>query len=371
MPDDIPMVVRGVCSVSFAYDAGFAIDLDHAERLVRHHAQRETIRRTQRAPNYIAFDPAPLLVSADAPPIALGGFATSPGVECVLFDFGAVGVTYSIPIAGPLASLLNLSVELERGPLPEDARRRLDELLAAVAPAVAKLGVAPFVEDYAVFRVEAIEPALPPARLLDSHAELVARILRGEPGPLSADEVRDALECRISYSTDDLALIDWNAALLVMRDADDVEAVLRYANVELLEMRVLDDFLDDALEDSYRAMLRDNWRRALPLGLGRRDLQRIARFQMDSAALFEGVNNALKLVGDQYLARLYRLAAQRLHLPAWDASILRKISTLDSLYQKLTDRQAARRMEVLEWIIIVLIAASIVMPFVPGLAGKP
>jgi hypothetical protein len=44
------------------------------------------------------------------------------------------------------------------------------------------------------------------------------------------------------------------------------------------------------------------------------DLHRVAQMQVDSAMLFEGVNNALKLLGDQYLARVYRLASQRFHL---------------------------------------------------------
>jgi len=82
---------------------------------------------------------------------------------------------------------------------------------------------------------------------------------------------------------------------------------------------------------------------------------------MESAMLFEGVNNAIKLLGDQYLARVYRHAAQRLHLAEWDASILRKLATLESIYEKLSDRQTNRRMETLEWIIIALIAFEIAM----------
>ena len=73
---------------------------------------------------------------------------------------------------------------------------------------------------------------------------------------------------------------------------------------------------------------------------------------------------ALKLIGDQYLSRLYKLAADRLHLPEWDASILRKLETAESIYQKLSDRAATRRMEMLEWIIIILIAVSTVLAFV-------
>jgi len=93
-------------------------------------------------------------------------------------------------------------------------------------------------------------------------------------------------------------------------------------------------------------------------------MRRIARLQMDSAILFEGVNNALKLLGDPYLSRVYRLAAHRLHLPDWDASIIRKLGTLESIYDKIADRQSGRRMETLEWIIILLIAFELVMSII-------
>ena len=89
---------------------------------------------------------------------------------------------------------------------------------------------------------------------------------------------------------------------------------------------------------------------------------------MDNALLFEGGNNALKLLGDQYLARVYRLVSERFHLTEWDASILGKLQTLESIYEKMSDVAANRRMEVLEWIIIILTVVSIVVYFVPGFA---
>src|SRR5207247_803539 len=97
------------------------------------------------------------------------------------------------------------------------------------------------------------------------------------------------------------------------------------------------------------------------------DLRRLARLQLDGAILFEQVTNALKLVGDQYLARVYSLASRRFHLGEWDASITRKLQTIDSIYAKMADRAASRRMEILEWIIIVLIAVSIALSLVPVL----
>src|SRR5256885_10151491 len=78
-----------------------------------------------------------------------------------------------------------------------------------------------------------------------------------------------------------------------------------------------------------------------------------------AAILFEQVTNALKLVGDQFLARVYSLASRRFHLAEWDTSISRKLQTIDGIYAKMTDRAASRRMEMLEWIIIILIVVEI------------
>jgi hypothetical protein len=143
-------------------------------------------------------------------------------------------------------------------------------------------------------------------------------------------------------------------------------AILAFANAELLESRMLDRQLDLALDHAYGALSRKNWPRLWRPGGFQADSAHIAQLQVDGAVFFERVNNTLKLIGDQYLARVYRLAARRFHFEAWDAAILRKLETLDSIYGKVSDQASARRMEALEWIIIVLIAISIVIPFLIG-----
>ena len=161
-------------------------------------------------------------------------------------------------------------------------------------------------------------------------------------------------------------------ALVYDPEGEDVRAVLEFANVELLEMRYLDQLLDDtALDRSYRTLSKRRWRSFASIGIGgyRAELRHSAQLQVDSAVLFEGVNNALKLLGDQYLARVYRLASQRFHLSEWDASILRKLQTVESIYEKVSDQATNHRMEILEWIIILLIAFEIVWPFVSKSVG--
>jgi hypothetical protein len=77
--------------------------------------------------------------------------------------------------------------------------------------------------------------------------------------------------------------------------------------------------------------------------------------------MLERVSNALKVFGEEYLTRIYRLAANRFQLGELDATITRKLATIESIYQKLTNRANTTRMEVLEWVVIVLIASEIAL----------
>jgi hypothetical protein len=278
-----------------------------------------------------------------------------PNVDLILYDFGAVAALYSLPIVGPFDELMRLSEELYDNPfLLSDSRKRVEELLKVLGDAATHANLATVVEDYVIFHVESLSGPLDISKFLASHYRQIAQILRAESRTLSEQEVEDAVSARLSYGTEDLAVIDWNAALLIDRDGDDVREVLQFANVELLEMRYLDQRLDGALDSSYVALSPRAGNAARPkFGRYRSRLRSVAELQVDNATLFEGVNNALKLLGDQYLARIYRLVSRRFHLDDWDASILRKLQTLESIYQKMSDQASTRRMEVLEWVIIV------------------
>ena len=61
------------------------------------------------------------------------------------------------------------------------------------------------------------------------------------------------------------------------------------------------------------------------------------------------------------------MASRRFHMPRWEASILRKLDVLESIHQKLADARAHHRAELLEWIIIALIAFEIVFGLVGAL----
>ncbi|NJN70565.1 MAG: hypothetical protein HC801_10005 [Nitrospira sp.] len=362
MPEHVT-ITKGTCFALFAYDVGHSINLTDAERRIAAGTERGRLRHKTRAPQYFEYRPAPLRLVQEGSVFDISGYQASPMVEVMVYDFGAATITYRFPIDGPFSRLLELSESLyENERLLAESRTRVEQLIQVLDSAIERPSIAGEVEDYILFSIESSVPETPP--LWMSHETDLAQILRADRTPFSEQEVADAVSCRISFGQEDVAVIDWHSAVLFGKEMDDVRAVLEFANVELLEMRILDEQLDQALDEGYEALTRKPRRLSLP-GSHDKDMTHIAQLQVDSALIFERVTNTLKLLGDQYLARVYRLASQRFHLEAWDASILRKLQTLESIYSKMSDRAGTRRMEVLEWIIIILIALSIAVSFLP------
>jgi len=358
-----PVIKDGVAYVLFAYDVGLAIGLDAAEKNVKSMTERAPIKHQRRAPKYFDFQPIPLRVTQVSEPHRIGAFRTTPAVETVLYDFGAVCVTYQIPLSGPFSGLLALSETLyDNENLLADSRRLVEELLAGIKTAVSRPQISGFYEDYVIFQVREFDSSDSRRRLLAENPSLVAQVLRADSDLSSEQEVQDALACQISYGSEDLSLVDWVSSLLFDKAADDTRAVIEYGQVQLLELRHLDNELDAALDGCYEALSRQARHRWFPLSSGK-ELREIGQFQVESALLFEGINNAIKLLGDQYLARLYEQIGKRYHLGSWDESIRRKLKTLESIYTKIEDSQSTSRLEFLEWIIILLFAFDILIPF--------
>jgi hypothetical protein len=355
--------VQGTCHVYLAVDLGFAIDLGRTEQILAAEQIQQTFKKPRRAPEAAQLQRRSLRVSQVGSPVALGSFGTEGPVEITLWEFGAATINYRIAVDAQLAELAGLSDLLwDNQDLLADARRRFLQLLAAIEPAVDKPRLGERIEDYVAFELR--PPAENPVSALwTTHAATTASILRAEPAPLSEDEIADAMAVRCAYLPNEVVLVDWFAALLVGDDMDDERLVIELTVAELLELRHLDQELDRGIDAAYAVLTRPRgWFPSFRTRSG--DLGLVSQLQADAVVLFEGVDNALKLLGDQYLARLYRLTSQRFHLPQWDAAIERKLRVLDSIYEKLANRAASRRFEVLEIVIIVLIAISTLEPLV-------
>lgn len=360
--------VAGACYAYFAYDIGLSVDLDLAATRVREATQRQQLPvQRRRGASWLAYEPPPLRISLKPGAVGLGEWETDATIECTVFDFGGISIRYRVALDCPLDALPALSDLLyENWTLLDDSRRRVEEICRAIAPAINQAAVAPLVEDYLVFSIERWDGGAALDKLLDAHGSRLAQILRAESGGITPEQVRASVADRVSFGSGDAVFASWECAVVFDPDPADVLTVLEHVNVELAEMRLLDRKLDDVLEKAYTLLQKQSQRSLWPRGPGHIGLRDIAVAQMDAAMMFESVNNAIKLVGDQHLAKVYNLAAARVHLAEWDAAILRKLDTAESIYQKLSQFETGRRMEILEIIIVLLIALSIVLTFIPG-----
>lgn len=357
---DGPAVVSGTCHATFAFEVGQHIDLERCAGSLAP-AERQQVRSRRRLPQYFEYQPAPLRLSQQPPTFAVAGLPVAR-VDVVLYDFGAAAVNYALPFEGDLASLVPVSAALQdTAALAEDARARLERLVPALHHAIDRPELTDMVEDYLIFQVDRLPRGFRPGDLWQGPSrDAVARLLRGADQALAVEEVDDAIGLRLSWTPDDVTIVDSNAALVCDPDPEETRVLLEFANVQLLELRHLDRELDEIVEQAYVALGRSRptwWRALRPPVMA---VRRLGQLQVDSAVLFERVSSAVKLVGDRFLGRVYLAASQRFHFADWDQGIARKLAVTEGIYQKLSDRVTARRLEILEWIVILLIAFEVV-----------
>jgi hypothetical protein len=356
-------VSKGYALAFFAFDIGYEVALDQARRLLTS-APVQPLSRKKQSPIHLQYTTPPEVVQWGQTPLELAGQAGT--IQITLYDFGAVSIAYrwSLPEATSLAQLAKLSDDLYERDLDEDARTQLRLFFEKIRPAIKRPEISSLIEDYYVFVIECLDKPCKAQTLLAEHGSELAQVLRLDTRELSEAQRHEALSQYISYYQNDLVLIDWNAALIYDQDYTDVLNLFELLNVELLEARYTDAQLDRTFDNYERVR---NQRKEWPLPFRipyRRDIEALAELRIESSLLSERVDNALKLIGDDYLARVYATASHRFSLHEWDAAISRKLALAAELYQVLTDRVSTAQGQTLELIVIVLIVIEILLAII-------
>jgi hypothetical protein len=216
-------------------------------------------------------------------------------------------------------------------------------------------------EPYTVFCLTGIEGAHDVNQWLSEHRRDVAGLLtETDANRLSEAQVGEVLRIQRSFEISDLAVIDWDAALVADLSGyvDDVLYALELANLQLEEFRVMDRRLDKYLDRAYE----DLERRRLPLlGGGTKTLRFLRRFRVDVAKLTDEITHITKFFGDWYLARVYLGARDRFYLDQWRASVEQRLGQLDKLYSVVHAEVNEQRMLWLEIIIVIFFALDLII----------
>jgi hypothetical protein len=358
---ELEQPLGGTLHIYVAFDWGDEVDLDQVRQLLP--AEVHDLPRRRRTPSSIGYRPAPLRFALSPVTLELPALgAVSAAAEATVFDFAAVSVALHAPFRLSAAALAQLAGSLaEAAPLVRAARQAVEPLHQRLLPAIHDpLWKDDLSEEYFVFHFPPGE-GLCPALLLGPLAGWAARLVRLESGSLSEREVAEAVSQSIGYSPEDLFVPDWAAALLLDRDCDETLQTIEFANLQLLEYRHIDDRLDVRLAAAYR-LVQEFGRKWLPFWRSHgRPLRLLGEMKVEANGLFERTINVLKLVGDTYLARVYRLLSGRFHLKEWERVIQRKLDVAEGVYTVLSDQTAHYRAEFLELLVVILILVDIVL----------
>jgi hypothetical protein len=352
-------ITRGKILAYRVYDAGDTIALDAAERALPG-AKRLEIGGPLVEGLVIAVRPLEIALpdcTLDVPGV---GRVLPAQTSARIFDFGAISVRYEIRIepGTTLEALIPLCDALYDSPvLDASGADHRTQIIAKLGTAIEAPHPWEESESYTIVFVDSIEGAT--VEML-GRSEVVAKLLLGEASEkaLSHAVRDDVLNNAFSYFADDLVIIDWNSAFVVEPGGSRVVPhVLELATCQLLEFRYFDGLLDRELGRVYDQVekaphvLRSPFRR-----LSRQVLQRF----MELTEFTERVDNAIKSVGDFYLARVYLAAIRRFRVPDWRESVEAKLRLVGRAYELFKGEVEVSRSQWLEIIVIALILVELV-----------
>jgi hypothetical protein len=332
------------------FDIGREIDLDWLEKaLARNYftARTSFVRVKQKS---IMIEEPPLMIQMNPIRVERDGRPFEFSVVARVYDIGAISFCFIYENSDADYSTLEKIAFLFAGQegLSEFYVQYLKTLGEIIRPHIKNFAINPdFFEDYTVYMTNRRDDSIDPVPLLI-----------GEKTNISPQMRQEILRNSLSYTTDDLAILSWDSALLCNPDSPiDLIDLIEFANVQVLELRYYDQELTREMEEMY-----ENIEHADKLSQFSRSRQyhAIMAKQMKTYAeiseVIEKVDNLIKVTEDVYYARVYATALKVFRSGQWSESVTRKIDVIRENYSMLSDEVRIQHSNFLEWVVIILIA---------------
>ena len=360
----MPAIAAATITAFYLYDVAEEIALEALRQQFGGSAAAARFVPKTSTPSYMQYSIPPVVVEGEAAGVApIDGF----GVRLKFFDYGVISIALTRPFHGDWDELIALSQKyIENDALEQEVERACRSVVERYGSAMRAGRAKWLTEDYLVFCVTALETPVTAEELIGARAEEIALLLRGERQALSRQEQDEVLRSRLSYLATDLVVPTWNAALVLDTEpgAQAALELLEFANSQLLEFRYYDELLDAALARIYPRLQRQSGLDSL-LGRGYiRAARELHALFVDLNEVTDRTENALKMIGDIFAARLYQLVSARLGVGMWKASVDDKLETLDDVYRFSVEQVAMSRGQFLELTIVAILVFELVLFFV-------
>ena len=356
-------IKKGSIIIHNAFDVGWEINLKEIERVLTldKNARFKFSKDPRKA---IIIKEAPIKLELPAEKIKISGKEYNAFINSRIWDYGVISINLEIPILSEISwqELLDMANELENSDEIENLAIRIkNELKTRIISYIRNPQEWDYFEDYITYFFQDIEGISDPQEIFEK-ADISALILGENKNKLSKSSSLPITENYIQYYENDMAIIDWNSAIVYEPSENrDVVDVIEFSLTHLLELRFYDYLIDKKLDELYDTI--ENEERGIKR-LIKTHYEKIAREAGKNYVEFSDfigkVENSLKTVGDPYVATIFRICAEQFRFDDWYKSISRKMETLFQITQIYQGEITAIRSHLLEIIVILLIMIEII-----------
>jgi len=357
-------IQKGSVLIYRVFDVAEEVNLSRVEELLKSESNKARLKLTRTPRQAVIMRNAPVTLGLGESELVLSDRNLKIVTFAKFWDYGVLSIQFQIPIQAGMSwnELIDFSAALENDPMIDEAARlRAQELVNIVNPALRDPHSWHEFEDYAIFFFEELSGIEKVSELAEK-VDAARLILAENSVKLSVNARKSILESTFQYSDTDLTIIDWNSAIVIEPSGrKEVPEVIEFALTHMMEMRYYDSLLDqrlgilyDSIEESRSRFFNNRFS-----ALSREASTRYIEF----SEFIERVDNSFKVVGDFYLARIFRAAGEEFRIPEWEENITRKMNLFARVSELLQGEINVNRSLWLEIIIVVLIAFELVTTF--------
>lgn len=283
-------------------------------------------------------------------------------INSKLHHFGVISLIYKVPISCSLQDMKSELVELDEK-YQEQSIQDAGSIFRKIKKHVPKSHFFYLRNYYTVIQIDTQE-GVTGKEIQEAHGPEIASLLRFETESLSEAQKQSILNQEIGYFSQDLIVIDSEAAFVYDAQHEDLLIFFELGNIQQLELQYFDTLLDQQLNAVYE-------QRSISLPLfsylpfiGSRyfdPLGDINRLQVDIAVITERFETGVNIVGEPFFASVYEQLTKKLDLQKWKNSIEKKFSIIKEIRQFYQYKVDANREDVLSLLIIVLIVIELLV----------
>ncbi len=364
MDSQLVKIKKGTILVYRLFDIAEEINISQVEAILHDNRGPDRFKVPKYIDRAIHLKKPPVTFGMGEEVITIQNRTFKADVVIKLRDFGVISIIYQITIAPGTSwkELIEIAQSLEEGSeIDSLALQQSREISKTIVSALKKPSDWMGFEDYIVYFIEEFDSNLS----IDDFKNKVdfAALMLAETQVKLSQKMKDSLrETVFQYGENDLAIIEWNSAIVIEPGGSrDIPDILEFSVTHLMEMRYYDDLLDIKLGNLYDDIQKK--RNSILFSKYDRLYEEASTRYIEFIEFLERVENSLKVVGDFYLAKIYRGATTQFRVKDWQDSVTRKMNILAQVSNLLQGETNVRRSHLIELVVVLLIAYEILSTF--------